>query len=181
MKRYIALLRGINISGKNKVSMNELKIELEKYYDNVSTYLNSGNIIFDSSILDKENIKKTIEKVILEKLNISIPVFIISKEELIELLNNQPKWWGLEDKKIYDNIIFIIYPSTYEEIYSVLLNPNDNLEKIKEYKNNIFWSYNLENYRKTNWWSRTANTSISNKITIRTANTIKKLLELCNK
>ena len=45
--KYIALLRGINISGKNKISMSELKLELEKNkYQNVSTYLNSGNVIF---------------------------------------------------------------------------------------------------------------------------------------
>lgn len=46
--KYIALLRGINISGKNKISMSELKKLLEENnYQNVSTYLNSGNIIFE--------------------------------------------------------------------------------------------------------------------------------------
>jgi uncharacterized protein (DUF1697 family) len=49
MKRYIALLRGINISGKNKISMAELKEYLsEAGYDTVKTYLNSGNVIFMS-------------------------------------------------------------------------------------------------------------------------------------
>ena len=47
MKRYIALLRGINISGKNKLSMPELKSRLiELGYTHVLTYLNSGNVIF---------------------------------------------------------------------------------------------------------------------------------------
>lgn len=59
--------------------------------------------------------------------------------------------------------------------------PKKELEQIKEYKNSIFWSYNLQEYRKTNWWSKTASTSISNSITIRTSNTMKKILELCNK
>ena len=50
--KYIVLLRGVNISGKNKISMRELKLELENNkYQNVSTYLNSGNIIFTSDIL----------------------------------------------------------------------------------------------------------------------------------
>ena len=40
--------------------------------------------------------------------------------------------------------------------------------------NFIFWSYDLKNYRKSNWWNKTASTNISDKITIRTANTIKK-------
>ena len=55
--KYIALLRGINISGKNKISMSELKLELEKNnYQNVSTYLNSGNVIFESDIDNKDSI-----------------------------------------------------------------------------------------------------------------------------
>ena len=44
--KYVVLLRGINISGKNKISMFNLKEELELLnYNNVKTYLNSGNII----------------------------------------------------------------------------------------------------------------------------------------
>ena len=55
--KYIALLRGINISGKDKISMIELKLELEKNnYQNVSTYLNSGNVIFESDIDNKDSI-----------------------------------------------------------------------------------------------------------------------------
>ncbi len=55
--KYIALLRGINISGKDKISMSELKLELEKNnYQNVSTYLNSGNVIFESDIDNKDSI-----------------------------------------------------------------------------------------------------------------------------
>ena len=47
--------------------------------------------------------------------------------------------------------------------------------------NFIFWSYDLKNYRKSNWWNKTASTNISDKITIRTANTMKKVLEICNR
>ena len=55
--KYIALLRGINISGKDKISMSELKLALEKNnYQNVSTYLNSGNVIFESDIDNKDSI-----------------------------------------------------------------------------------------------------------------------------
>lgn len=57
--------------------------------------------------------------------------------------------------------------------------PSLNKDKIKEYNNHIFLSFDLKNYRKSNWWIKTANTLIKDKITIRTANTVKKLLELC--
>ena len=55
MKRYIALLRGINISGKNKISMPELKSHIvELGYMDVLTYLNSGNVIFSANEVMKE-------------------------------------------------------------------------------------------------------------------------------
>lgn len=176
--KYVAFLRGINISGKNKISMNELKKEFEKNrYKNVITCLNSGNIIFES--LDNEStISNDIHLIIKNKFNIDIPIYIIKISELKELVDNKPNWFTLNDKNIYNNIIFIIPPHTYQEIYNVLGKPNELLEQIHEYKNNIFWSYNLKEYRKTNWWSKTANTSISNYITIRTFNTITKILEI---
>jgi uncharacterized protein (DUF1697 family) len=52
MRTYIALLRGINISGKNKISMPLLKAAFEEIgFSNVSTYINSGNVIFSSNII----------------------------------------------------------------------------------------------------------------------------------
>ena len=53
MNRYIALLRGINRSGKNKISMSELKKGFaELGFTEVTTYLNSGNVIFSSTVQD---------------------------------------------------------------------------------------------------------------------------------
>lgn len=162
--------------------MAELKKEFETLgFENVITYLNSGNVIFTSDIQDENTITNTIHKMIEEKFKLDIPVFIIEASKLKELLKNQPEWWGTANKEIYDNIIFIIPPTTYEEVYKALGEPKQELEKIKEYKNNIFWSYSLKDYRKTNWWAKTANTSISQSITIRTANTMRKVLEICDK
>ena len=67
----------------------------------------------------------------------------------------------------------------YKEVYDTIGEPKDEIEKIKEYNNYIFWSYDLKNYRKSNWWVKTASTDIRNKITIRTANTMRKILEIC--
>lgn len=182
MIKYIALLRGINISGKNKISMSELKLELEKNkYQNVSTYLNSGNVIFESNINNKETIMKDIYKIIKNKFNLEVPIFVMTSLELEDILNNSPKWWGTDNKEIYDNLIFIITPTKYEDVYNTIGEPKEDLEKIKEYNNSIFWSYDLKKYRKSNWWSKTASTNISDKITIRTANTMKKILEICKR
>ena len=180
--KYIALLRGINISGKNKISMSELKLALEENkYQNVLTYLNSGNVIFEIDVADKEFIMNDICKIIKCKFNIEIPVFVMTAFELENILNNKPNWWGTDNKEIYDNLIFIIPNAKYEDIYNTIGNPKEDIEKIKEYNNFIFWSFNLKNYRKSNWWVKTASTDIKDKITIRTANTMKKLLEICKK
>lgn len=176
MKRYIALLRGINIGGKNKISMVELKkgfIELE--FINITTYLNSGNVIFSTDINDDNVLLNKINLMIKNKFNLDIPVFIILQDKLNELLNNAPDWWGKNNKEIYDNLIFLIPPLSYENLYNEIGEPKAKYEKIYNYNNIIFWSFNRRNYQKTNWWSKTASTSISSKITIRTANTIRKI------
>ena len=180
--KYIVLLRGVNISGKNKVSMSKLKQLLEENnYQNVSTYLNSGNIIIESNINNKELIIENISKIIEFNFNIKIPIYIMTVPELEDILNNSPSWWGTANKEIYDNLIFIIPPTTYEEVYNTIGSPKENVDQIEEYHNTIFWSFVLKDYHKSTWWIKTASTSITNKITIRTANTMKKLLQLSQK
>lgn len=179
--KYIALLRGINISGKNKISMSELKKVLEENnYKNVITYLNSGNVILESES-SKEDITKSIYKIIKDTFNLDIPVFVATATEIEDVLNNSPKWWANDSKEIYDNLICIIPPTKYKEVYETIGEPKENIDQIKEYNNYIFWSFDLKNYRKSTWWVKTASTDIKDKITIRTANTIKKLIDICKK
>lgn len=179
MKRYIAFLRGINISGKNKVSMRELKQGFESLnYTEVKTYLNSGNVIFSSNEADTIKITGRIEEMIKNKFHLDIPVFVISKEELEDILYHAPDWWGDESTEIYDNLIFIIPPAVFKDVYSEIGEPKEGLEKIKEYKETVFWSFNRKDYQKTNWWSKTASASIGSKLTIRTANTVRKIVSM---
>lgn len=176
MKRYIALLRGINISGKNKIAMSELKKGFaELGFAEVTTYLNSGNVIFSSDVDDKSVLSNKIKAMIKDRFDLEIPVFIVWQENLKELLANAPDWWGDDNKEIYDNLIFIMPPLSYEEIYDEIGNPKAEYEKVYNYKNVIFWSFSRKDYQKTNWWSKTASSNISGKITIRTANTVRKI------
>lgn len=180
--KYIVLLRGINISGKNKIAMNLLKKELESLgYKNVITYLNSGNIILDSEELNNEKIVNDINLMIKDRFNLDIPVFVIGLNELGSILDNSPNWWGSDNKEIYDNLIFMFPNTNYDEVFNEVGEPTENIDMIENYKNVIFWSFDLRNYRKSNWWIKTASCSIKDKITIRTANTIRKVYELASK
>lgn len=179
MKKYVALLRGINISGKNKISMAELKKGFENLeFQEVKTYLNSGNVVFSSDEDDLKNITNQIEKMIKTQFTLNIPVFVISKDVIIDILHNAPEWWDDDNKEIYDNLIFIMPPVKFSDVYNEIGEPKKELEKIENYKEVIFWSFNRKDYQKTNWWSKTANANISNKLTIRAANTIKKIVSM---
>ncbi len=90
MKRYAAFLRGINISGKNKITMPALKAELEALgFSEVSTYLNSGNAIFASDS-DAAKIRAAIEAMIAEKFSMQIPVYVTEQNALTEILAHAP-------------------------------------------------------------------------------------------
>lgn len=179
MNRYVVFLRGINISGKNKVSMVDLKSNLEKIgFLDVKTLLNSGNVLFSTDEGNINDITVKIETMIEEIFKISIPIYIIKKEILLDILNNCPSWWGNDNKQIYDNLIFIIPPTTFIEVYDEIKEPKEGLERIQNYNNIVYWSFSLKDYKKSNWWVRTASSSISNRLTIRTANTIKKIVRM---
>lgn len=99
-------------------------------------------------------------------------VLIVLQDELEERLSNAPAWWGDDNKDRYDNLIFLIPPLSYEEFYDEIGAPEAEYEMVHPYNDVVFWSFSRKNYQKTSWWSRTANANVSNKITIRTANTV---------
>lgn len=176
--RYVALLRGINVGGKNKVPMKELKAIFENLgFTEVITYINSGNVIFSSESKDKEKLIEHIKTEIKDTFQLDIPVYLTTIDELTLILENAPDWWGSKEKKTYDNGIFIIPPTTYQDVFNEIGEVNPNYEKIDHYQEIIYWTFELKSYSKTNW-IKTASSSINDKVTIRTANTIRKLIEL---
>lgn len=173
MKKYAAFLRGINISGKNKIPMAELKSGLELLgYQEVSTYLNSGNITFVS---DEADSRQAIRTMILDKFGLEIPVCMMEMENLLDILSNSPGWWDSGDKSKYDNLIFRISSETPEELCQMIGGTSEDLEKVQIYKDVIFWTFDRQSYQKCKWWKKTASAGIAEKITIRTANTVKKI------
>ena len=177
MGRYIALLRGVNVGGKNKISMPQLKRDLEERgFERVITYINSGNVIFDSGF-SEDAAKIACETVIFESFGLEIAVCIISACELREALANVPDWWnnGGESKH---NAIFVIPLAGAEEVCAGVGEVKPEYERVAFYGRLIFWSAPLATFSHTRWSKVTKNKAAYNAITIRNANTALKLLEL---
>ena len=172
MKRYIALLRGVNVGGKNKIAMAELKQGFEALgFTEVRTHLNSGNVIFSG----EEALAGRIQAMIRERFGLDVPVLVVTQAWLEDILNQAPDWWGGDEREIYDNLILVLPPATAGEIAGKLGEPTAGLEQVCVCEGAIFWSFDRKGYGKCNWWKRSASPGIGECITIRTANTVKKL------
>ena len=175
MTKYAAFLRGINISGKNKISMPELKQAFEEAgFTEVITYLNSGNVVFEAESAE-EVLRTKVEQLIFQRFSLNIPVYVIEITCLQKILAAAPEWWGTDDKAQYDNLIFILSDDSPQDICSMIGDPSQELEKIQIHGNIIFWTFDRKLYQKCNWWKKTAASGIAEKLTIRTAGTVKKL------
>ena len=92
MPTFISLLRGINVSGQKKILMADLKVLYEKLgFNNVQTYIQSGNVVFDCAE-DKSNlaIAEIIEHAIEQEYNFQVPVIVKQADDLISTINNNP-------------------------------------------------------------------------------------------
>ena len=91
MNTYIALLRGINVGGHKKVPMAELRELLTKSgFENVKTYIQSGNIILQSITDDTQNIEETIQKAIIDHFGFEVPVIVKTRKELEVIFDTCP-------------------------------------------------------------------------------------------
>lgn len=177
MEKYIALLRGINISGKNKISMPTLKSAFEELgFSEVVTYINSGNVVFSSHIQDEDELIRKCEAIITDKFMLNIPVTVVSANDLSETLKHAPAWWGI-DKESINYAIFLISPISIEEVFAAVGEAKPEYEKVAHHGRVIFWSAPLKTFSKTRW-SKIASSSVNNNVTIRNANTVNKLLLL---
>ncbi|MEL7565705.1 MAG: DUF1697 domain-containing protein [Dehalobacterium sp.] len=175
--RYIALLRGINVGGKNKVSMHELKNCFEDSgFKNTITYINSGNVIFDSEEPSITNLSNYCKDILDKKFGFPIDLALINVHTLKEALEHVPEWWG-DNPNSKHNAIFVIQPATAEEIIADAGKIKPEYEQLYAYKEIIFWSAPLKTFSRTRW-SKIVGTKAYQNITIRNANTTKKLLKL---
>ena len=90
-KTYLALLRGINVSGQKKIKMTDLKKLFEDAgFTNVQTYIQSGNVIFDSKSSDLNSIKKKIGMNIKSEYRFDVETITTTNDELNYVINHNP-------------------------------------------------------------------------------------------
>lgn len=94
MAKYISILRGINVGGNRKILMADLNNLYEKLgFQNVQTYIQSGNVIFDSDQKESNtDLEQKIQQAISETFGFDVPVIVRTTEEIAESIASNPFW-----------------------------------------------------------------------------------------
>lgn len=102
METYISILRGINVSGKNILKMATLKRLFEDLlFQNVITYIQSGNVVFSYKSTDRKELEKLISSRIEEHLGFKVPVIVLTKDELKDYIEKNPFTKSKNEKFIH--------------------------------------------------------------------------------
>jgi uncharacterized protein (DUF1697 family) len=175
---YIILLRGINVGGKNKVSMAELKLCLEEHgYTNVKTYINSGNVVFQSNQSPKQ-ITDHIEKILPTRFKLDssiIKIRVLSHSDLQAVVDKAPKGFGTEPTKYHSDVIFLMDISAEEAL--PVFSPREGIDRIWP-GNSVIYSQRLSAERVKSRLSRIVGTPAYKHMTIRSWSTTIKLLNM---
>ena len=145
--RYIALLRGINAGGNRKVEMKKLRdlFEFLKYF-NVSTYLNTGNVIFES---DKKHeiIRKEIKTNLKKEFGFEILSLIKTETEVKKIAGVIPKHWQNDSSQRTD--VAFLFPEIDSKKTLEELPVRKEFIDIRYIKGAIYWNIDRKNYNKS--------------------------------
>ncbi len=174
--KYIALLRGINVGGNNKVEMPKLKKTFEDLgYLNVSTYINTGNVIFETEEKNDEMLKKEIEKALKDNFKFEIRVVLRDGKNIEKVCKNIPtKWENNDDMKT--DVLFL-----WEEFDNKksldLINKKEGIDNLIYVDGAIIWNIDRKNYTKSGM-NKFIGSLLYKNMTARNVNTVRKLSEL---
>jgi uncharacterized protein (DUF1697 family) len=125
--KYVAFLRGINVGGKNKIKMETLRASVEKLgFENVETYINSGNIVFETSKTDDKKLAERIETAIEKEFGLNIKTMVRARSEIENLVKNNPFDGQFENDK--DLHVFFLDEEMPAEKRELLLSNNSETE-----------------------------------------------------
>ncbi|MBM9591744.1 DUF1697 domain-containing protein [Leptospira sp. 201903075] len=166
--KYIALFRGINVGGNRKVEMKKLKLLFESLkFTEVSTYINSGNIIFES---DKEA-KTVLSKIltVLEKnFDFEIPTLVKTEKEMKKIADAIPSEWQNDPNQRTD--VAYLFPDIDSKKTIEQLPFQKDFVDIRYVKGAIFWNIQKENVNKSQL-AKLISHKLYKSMTIRNVNT----------
>ena len=113
MNQFVALLRGINVGGKNLIKMTELKACFEALgFENVSTYIQSGNVLFRAENSARTKLTSQIEEALSKTFNYKSRVVVRSHKEMKNIVARAPKGFGSDPDTYRYDVIFLKAPLT---------------------------------------------------------------------
>ena len=172
---FIALLRGINVGGKNIIKMEQLKQVFDDMgFSDVKTYIQSGNVIFRT--LECDNLIERIENQLQKKFSTEIKTLVITADDLSEIVENAPENFGTKPEKFRYDVWFLLPPTMVNDVVSNL-RLREGVDFLQAGKNVIYTS-RLTSQMGKSYFSKIMQTQISRNFTIRNWNTTTKLLEL---
>lgn len=116
MQTYITLLKGINVGGHKKLPMAELRSLLEKLgFDQVQTYIQSGNAIFKSTEKNTQIIEEKISNLILETFGFEVSVLVLTRNQLSRIFDYCPFNEDLKQSSYF----FILHDTPNEDMIKI--------------------------------------------------------------
>ena len=178
MKPYVILLRGINVGGKNKMPMSDLKKCLgDLGFSNVSTYIASGNVILKSDKSAKE-VQAQIEKALPEHFELDselIKVLVLTRDQFQAVIEDKPEGFGEQPEKYHSDAIFLMGIDAAQAMS--VFNPREGVDKVWPGEG-VIYSQRLSAQRTKSRLNKIMGTPIYKSMTIRNWNTTTKLLQM---
>lgn len=174
---FLALLRGINVGGKNIIPKEALKECFEDCgFDNVRTYIQSGNILFRSQVKSTKQLVEVVQARLSERFAYEAQATILSKRQYRSALQAAPATWGKDDTRKH-NALFTLHGVRPDRLMAQLPPPKDGIESVAIATGVIYWSISKQHQTKTTLMSL-AKSPVYQQVTVRNHNTVLKLLEL---
>ena len=178
MARYVALLRGINVGGKNLIPMPALKAAFEEDgFEDVRTYIQSGNVLFSGPSSGQAELTKRVERLIKRAFDhYDASVVLRSRSQMVTVVEKAPKGFGREPAKYRYDVLFLKSPLTAKQVVATVPT-KEGVDRIWAGNGVVYFS-RLISRATSSRLSRVASMPIYKNMTIRNWNTTRKLHEL---
>lgn len=172
---YVALLRGINVGGNNKIAMQQLRVAFEQVgMQSVTTYINSGNVIFvDTSHQPKELVKK-LEAIIEKTFGFAIKVLVRDINNIQAIVNALPELWK-NDSTMKCDVMFL-WEAVANPTVIKQLTIKPEIDNVRYVAGALIWGVDRKNVTRSGIM-KLVGTDLYRHMTIRNCNTARKLLE----